>query len=285
MNIIDAINSAERTLAHAGIESARLDAEVLLAHALGTDRAELYLRRDDTVDAGVLKSLGEALTRRSRGCPVAYITGTKEFWSIPIKVNEDVLVPRPETETLVEEAVGIARETRGNLRVLDLCTGSGCIAAALAKEIPGARLVAADVSARALEVAQANLAPACGRVEFMRSDLFENLDADRPFDMIVTNPPYVRDDEFPSLSREIVKYEPRVALSAGESGLDFIARIIEDAQRFLRPGGWLLMEIGHGQAESSISMATAAGGYDTARMAKDLSGTERVLLLRRDALG
>jgi release factor glutamine methyltransferase len=285
MNIIEAINSVESDLADAGIESARLDAEVIIAHALGTDRSELYLRRDDPIEAGVLEALGDTVARRSRGCPVAYITGTKEFWSIPIEVNEGVLIPRPDTETLVEETLRLAGEAKGGLRILDLCTGSGCIAAALAKELPDAELVASDISGTALEVAGRNVAFAGGRVALSRSDLFADIEGDRRFDFIVSNPPYIREDEFAKLSRDIVDFEPRGALAAGESGLDFITRIIEDGHRFLAPGGWLLMEIGEGQSAAATAIAIETDRYDTIRTAKDLAGIDRVISLRRTWTG
>ncbi len=285
MKITEAINSAEEVLANAGIESARLDAELVVAHALGTGRAELYLRRGEEIDGAAQESLRAALSRRAERCPLAYITGVKEFWSIPIRVTPDVLVPRPDTETLVEEALGIAGGTDGEPRILDLCAGSGCIAAALACELCRARFVVADISDEALCVARENLATAAGRVDFVRSDLFSGLKGQPPFDMIVTNPPYVREGDFDGLPPEIAKYEPRQALCAGESGLDFISRIIEDAPGFLKPGGWLLMEVGQGQADACISMATALEGYDTARTAKDLAGIERVVLLRKELFG
>lgn len=281
MKIVDAINSTQRSLADAGIESARLDAEVLLAHFMNTDRAELYLRRDDPVDGGILRSLQCAAAWRSRGCPVAYITGTKEFWSIPIEVNEGVLIPRPDTETLVEETLKLAGEVKGNAHILDLCSGSGCIAAALAKELPRAKITATDISEAALEVAARNLAFAGERVTLARSDLFADIDSELRFDFIVSNPPYIREDDFAKLSRDIVDFEPRRALTAGESGLDFIARIIEDGHRFLAPGGWLLMEIGEGQAETTTSVAIGTDRYDTIRTAKDLAGTDRVIAMRR----
>jgi len=281
MKIIDAISSAEETLADAGIESARLDAELIVAYALGTGRAELYMRREDEIDGAAQESFRAALSRRAERCPLAYITGVKEFWSIPIRVTPDVLVPRPDTETLVEEALRIAGGTDGEPRILDLCAGSGCIAAALAGELCRARFVVADLSEEALCVARENLAPAAGRVDFVRSDLFEGLAGQPPFDMIVTNPPYIRTDELAGLPPEIAEYEPMQALCAGESGLDFISRIIEDAPGFLKPGGWLLIEMGAGQAGEIIAMATATEGYDTIRTVPDLSGTDRVISIRR----
>lgn len=281
MNIYQAIKNCTDALEDAGIESAHLDAEVLAAHALGTDRADLYLRQDESIDDETLAALDQAVARRSDGCPVAYITGVKEFWSIPMKVREGVLIPRPDTETLVEEALRISRDTDGDSRILDLCTGSGCIAAALAKEIPGARITVTDISGEALDTARENLSFAGGRVEFLSGDLFAAIEDDRQFEMIVTNPPYIRDDELATLPRDIADFEPRGALAAGKSGLDFIRRIIEDAPRYLVERGWLVMEIGQGQAEAAAGIAIETDRYDTIRTAKDLAGIDRVISLRR----
>lgn len=285
MTIIEAIDSAERALAGAGIESARLDAEVLAAHVIGSDRASLYLRRSEAMGASAQRELDSAIARRAKGCPVAYITGVKEFWSIPIRVTEDVLVPRPDTEALVEEALRFARDAGGAIRILDLCTGSGCVAAALASELPQASIVAADVSDAACAVARENLAFAGERASVVRGDLFGAVGADEEFDLIVANPPYIRAGEIPALPRDIADFEPPLALAAGESGLDFICRIIEDGPRFLRPGGWLMMEIGQGQAGDCTSIAIASESYDTIRTAKDLAGIERVAMFRKSPFG
>lgn len=288
MKIIDAINAAETTLAEAGIETARLDAEVLLAHVTSRKRAELYLDRHEALTAAIAERFDEAVHQRALGCPVAYITGVKEFWSIPLRVTPDVLIPRPDTETLVEAALASIPGEGADTRILDLCTGSGCIAAALARELPEARLTVSDLSERAIAVAHTNLAFADERTEFLTGDLFAALsayDSPQTFDIIVSNPPYISEGEMKRLPRDIARFEPREALAAGESGLDFIARITQDAPRYLRPGGWLHMEIGMGQAGACIAIATGVDAYDTVKTSKDLSGIDRVVSIRRSWTG
>ena len=281
MIISEAIAWAERRLKDCGVESARLDAEVLLAHALGTQRTELYARMREPLPADAAARFSSSVKRRSSGCPVAYITGVKEFWSIPIEVTPDVLIPRPETETVVEEALRVAREI-GATRILDLCTGSGCIAAAMAKELAEAQFSVADSSPAAIEVAKRNLSFAISRVEFLLGDLFDPTSG--PFDAITANPPYIDEEGMGALPRDIADHEPRGALAAGPDGLDFTWRIINDAPDHLVPGGWLVMEVGAGQAPACISLATAQDGYDTIRTARDLAGIERVVILRRSPL-
>jgi release factor glutamine methyltransferase len=284
MTIIDTITHAETELAQAGIESARLDAEVLLAHIMSQERADLYMHRSNALDTPTAQRFEDAVRRRALGCPVAYITGVKEFWSIPIQVTPDVLIPRPDTETVVEAALATAREIDGAVRILDLCTGSGCIAAALASELPAASFTVCDLSEQALGVARINLAFAGERIEFLAGDLFDALGSGKtasPFDFIVSNPPYISDGEMKGLPRDIADFEPKQALAAGESGLDFISRIIEDAPRFLKAGGWLFMEVGAGQAAACMSLATSTEGYDTVKTFRDLAGIERVVALRR----
>jgi len=281
VKVSEAIRSAKQALASSGIESARLDAEVLCAHALSTERCALHTRRDDDISTDSARHFEEMVQRRSRGCPVAYIAGVKEFWSIPISVTQDVLIPRPETETVVEEALKIANGIDG-ARILDLCTGSGCIAAALASELPDARIVASDASERALAVARRNLEFAAGRAELLLGDLLEP--AKGQFDIITANPPYIAEGDIEALMRDIRDYEPMEALSAGLAGLDFIERIIEDAPAKLARGGWLVMEVGAGQAAAATSMAVGRESYDTIRTARDLAGIERVVLMRKSPL-
>lgn len=275
------MNEAAGRLAGAGVESARLDAEVLLAHAVGTERQALYAGRDGEIPPDSARRFEAAIRRRSQGCPVAYITGFKEFWSMPIAVTPDVLIPRPETETVVEEALAIARDVCGS-RILDVCTGSGCIAAALCGELKDARIVVSDSSEAALAVARRNLDFAAGRVEFLLGDLLGP--AEGLFDIITANPPYIAEGDLAALARDIRDYEPMEALSAGPAGLDFIERIIEDAPAKLAAGGWLVMEVGAGQSAAAVSMAVGRESYDTIRTARDLAGIERVVLMRRSPL-
>jgi len=283
MKITDLLTQAEDTLTGAEIDTARLDAEVLLAWALGTDRAELAMARSAAPTEAQRARFDEAIVRRAAGCPVAYITGVKEFWSLPIAVTPEVLIPRPDTETVVEEALRRVSDRSREIRCLDLCTGSGCIAAALAKELPKAQIVATDVSSAAIALARRNTAFAEGRIRFFEGDLFEPLRTagENAFDLITANPPYIPDGQIPALAREISSFEPRQALAGGENGLDFVSRIIEDAPHFLTPGGWLMIEIGQGQAPDAIPMVLAREGYDTVSTARDLAGIERVLLARR----
>ena len=283
MKIFDLLNAAEARLSQAGCDTARLDAEVLLAFVLGTDRASLYARRSAAPSDDELVRFDAAIARRAEGCPVAYITGVKEFWSLPIAVTPDVLIPRPDTETVVREALALFPDRSRELCALDLCTGSGCIAAALAQEFPRAQITATDASSNAIALARRNLGFAGTRVQCLVGDLFQALGgADAtPFDLITANPPYIPNVEIPRLAREIADFEPRQALAGGENGLDFVSRIIEDAARFLTPGGWLVMEIGAGQSGDATAMALAAERYDTVRTARDLAGVERVILARR----
>lgn len=244
----DILEKAISELEAASCETPRLDAEVLLAHALGCDRSDLY--KSDTwyqVPGVKLERFHTYVHRRKRREPVAYITGTREFWSIPINVTPDVLIPRPETEAVVEAVLetlqkNLATDDSRLTTILDLCTGSGCIAAALAKELPHAQLTVSDISAKALVVAKENLKFAGDRVTFIQSDLFQNIEG--KFDLIVSNPPYVASTEWETLQPEIKNYEPRLALDGGGDGLDFIRRIRQDAPRHLKPDGWLIIENG-----------------------------------------
>jgi release factor glutamine methyltransferase len=282
MKITDLLRDAASRLAAANIDGARLDAEVLLAFVLGTDRAGLYARDLAPLSDGDRARFADAVRRRADGCPVAFITGMKEFWSIPIAVTQATLIPRPDTETVVHEALALFPDRRESVRILDLCAGSGCIAAALAQELPASSITVADLSAAALDVARGNLAFAGDRALFLAGDLFTALpEGTPPFDLITANPPYIPRADYERLPREIRDFEPADALVGGENGLDFVSRIIEDAPRFLVPGGWLAMELGQGQSGDGIAMATASGAYDTIRTAQDLAGIERVVMARR----
>ncbi|MBI4126003.1 MAG: peptide chain release factor N(5)-glutamine methyltransferase [Deltaproteobacteria bacterium] len=258
------LHDAEVKFKEAGIETARLDARVLWEH----DPA----------------AFEQSVARRLQHEPIAYITGVKEFWSIPIKVTPAVLIPRPETETVVEEVLrhisrGGSRTapTKNTSKILDLCTGSGCIVAALATELPHATFVATDISREALDVAKENLGFARDRVTLLQGNLFEPIT--NQFDIITANPPYIPDNQWPMLAPDITQYEPKQALMAGPRGLDFITRIIEDAPHFLNRGGWLVMEIGDGQASETMEIAKRVGKYGAITLTKDLAGIERVIAL------
>lgn len=238
-----------KQLAQAGCDQPQLDAELLLSDLLGCERFELHLSKSvckgafpvrESPTRSLLEIFQERLARRSEREPISQILGYKEFWSLTLKVTRDVLAPRPETEGLVEKALEYCRAK--NPRILDLCTGSGCIAAALATELPQAAFVASDICENALKVARENLDFARDRVVFLQSDLFQKVRG--PFDLIVSNPPYLPTSLFESAMPEVSRWEPRFAHDGGKTGLDFVTRILQSAPQFLNEGGLLLMETG-----------------------------------------
>jgi len=253
-------------------DSAARDAEILLGYCLGQSRAWLYARPEAAVPEDLQRRYTELLTRRERGEPVAYLTGEREFWSLSLAVTENVLIPRPETEILVEWALSLPLP--GLASALDLGTGTGAIALALASERPQWHLEAVDCSEAALAVAADNASRnGLSRVRFARSDWFSAL-AGRRFDLLVSNPPYV-DPADPCLAQGDLRFEPRGALAAGQSGLADLARIAEAAPAHLAPGGWLLLEHGSGQGEAVRALLRAAG-FDAVETRRDLAGLERV---------
>lgn len=263
-------------LASRGSESARLDAEVLLAMVRSCSRIELYTAFDVPVDERQRAAFRELVKRRGDGEPVAYLTGTKEFFSIPLTVSSAVLVPRPETEQLVVRAIDLCRGMESP-RIADVGTGSGAIAIAIAKHLPGARLTAIDISPKAVEVARGNAIRhgVADRIEFVLSDLFSTVDAASRFDVIASNPPYVREDEFDALPRDVRLHEPRAALVAGPTGVEVIAKLGMQAAGRLVPGGWLLVEVG--PAEPACASLRAVDGMEVAETLRDLAGLPRVV--------
>ena len=264
-----------------GVASARLDAELLLGEILKLDRVALYTHHDQPLARPELAAFRALIQRRLAGEPVAYLVGRKEFFSLSLRVDGRVLIPRPETEGVVEavlaQLAGVASP-----RVADIGTGSGAIAIAVAHERPDARVVAIDRSADALAVARENVAAHGVVVELLEGDLLAPLAAAGvapPYDAIASNPPYIRDQDFASLPPE-VRREPRGALLAGADGLSVLRRLIDGAPPLLADGGALILEIGAGQAEAVTALARAAG-YGEVRVRRDLAGIERVVILRR----
>lgn len=267
--------------ARAGVGSPRLDAELLLAHALSCDRVRLYLDFDKPLGAAELAAFRELVRRRAEGEPVAYLTGVKEFHGRRFRVDARVLVPRPETELLLEAALPALPEGGA---ALDLCTGSGALAVTLALERPGARVTATDLSAEALEVAAANAAALGAEVELLRGDLFAALPAPPPrFDVVVTNPPYVPSGEWEGLPRE-VRREPRLALDGGPDGLRLLSRIAAEAPRFLVPGGLLVAEMHESHVEALPRLCREAG-FASAEARRDLAGLPRLVVARLGGAG
>ncbi len=280
--IAELLAEATHRLALAEIDSPRLNAEVLLAHTMDTNRTALYAALQDRLQEEQVTRFEACLARRLQREPLQYLVGHQEFWSLDFIVTPDVLIPRPETERIVELALEAFPEGRQGqpVRVCDVGTGSGCLAIALASEWPAARITAVDVSEAALRVAIAN-AERCGvsgRISFVCSDLFEALD-DRPFDLIVANPPYLSDAELAAAQPELAA-EPRTALTSGHDGLSTIRRLLAQVRSRLVPGiGRFLMEIGAGQEAAVLSLAREAG-FATARIEHDYAGLPRVLSVR-----
>jgi release factor glutamine methyltransferase len=286
MTVRDILNESTKSLAAADIPSARLDAEVLLSFCLGCDRLEFYKNPDINISETKLTLFRNLIARRLQWEPVAYITGRKEFWSFALEVNSSVLIPRPDTEIIVEEALGIYRNfTSLPLRILDIGTGSGAIALALALEIAGAKVVATDISMAALNLAKKN-ANSMGlkeRIDFRQGNLFEPVDG--LFDIIVSNPPYIAANDYEELPVSVKVFEPREALFAGVSGLEFYEKLIYSADGFLQKNGWLLLEIGAKQEAGVRGIIKGSGFYDSIEMRTDYAGLPRVIKARRKVIG
>jgi len=258
-------------------ESAR-EVELLLGHALDCDRAWLYAHADDALAVETAVRFHGLLLRRARGEPIAYITGHREFWSLDLGVTPDVLIPRAETELLVEFALRRIPEN-AQVEIADLGTGSGAVALALARERRRARMLATDVSAAALAVARGNAERlGIGNVEFAQGDWCEPLRGHQ-FDMIVSNPPYIADADV-HLAQGDLRFEPRAALASGADGLDAIRAIMRGASAFLKPGGWLLLEHGFEQGAAVHDIAIAHGFVDVSTL-QDLEHRDRVCVARR----
>jgi release factor glutamine methyltransferase len=261
-----------------GIEKPRLDAEVLLAHALGTTRMQLVLDAKRPLAPEELARFRDHVKRRRAREPVAYLLGTREFYGRPFRVDKRVLIPRPDTETLVDVALARTEGCSLSMRALDLCTGSGCVAVTLARQRPTACVHATDLSDDALAVARDNaLRLGAYTVSFRRGDLFDALPAEcGPFDVIVSNPPYIATPEVEALDRDIKEFEPRLALDGGADGLDVVRRIIDLAPPRLARGGFLAIEVGAGEA-AAAAKAFEARGFTHVNVTRDLARIERVV--------
>ncbi|MBS0202954.1 MAG: peptide chain release factor N(5)-glutamine methyltransferase [Planctomycetes bacterium] len=275
-----------------GSDTPRLDAEILLAHARGCKRIQLYTAYDETLTDTVRATMRELVQRRAQAEPVAYLVGHREFFSLDFRVTRDVLIPRPDTETLVLEIIdGIkqlsasraAASDASPIRVIDLCTGSGCVAISVAKHALTSKLniqvVATDISPAALAIARENATKhgIQDQIEFLEGDLFGALSSDRRFDIIASNPPYIATAEIDTLDPEVAKHEPRLALDGGKTGFDIIDRLIAAAPQHAAPNALFLMELSPEQADPAQQRLVTAGRYSDITARKDLSLQPRVL--------
>jgi release factor glutamine methyltransferase len=271
-----------RYLSGKDFETPRLDAEVLLAHALGRRRIELYTHHDEEPPEEARARFKELVQQRVKGCPVAYLVGRKEFFSLEFEVGRDVLIPRPDTECVVDECLRLAKGMEAPA-VLDVGTGSGCLAVAVAKYHPTARVTAVDASAAAMAVAARNAARhgVGDRIRFLEGDLYAPLAAEERFDFILSNPPYIPHGDIPSLPVGVRDFEPRTALDGGPDGYAVFDRLIAGAPERLRPGGHLLVEIGSPQESSARRRIEALGALELGKTIIDGSGHPRVLRARK----
>jgi len=277
----DALSSAISRLAAANVPSPRMNAELLLMFTLECDRAYLHAHPERQLSADELARYAQALSEREHGMPAQYITGHQEFWGMDLIVTPAVLIPRPETEHIIETVlacVGRAPSTADLLRIVDVGTGSGCIALALARELPRARIDATDISPAALEIARANVArhQLEKRIHFHQTNLLQGLDRGS-FDFVVSNPPYVGESDADEVQLEVRKHEPRSAVFAGETGLEVIERLIPQARESLKPGGWLVMEISGTIAERVRELLAS---WNEVEITNDLQGIPRVASAR-----
>ena len=271
------------------IDSPRATAEILLAHVLAADRIDLYLRYDQPLNAEELSRFKAVIKRRIRREPVAYILGTKEFWSLELEVSREVLIPRPETECLVEKALAVLATVSDSSRkrILELGTGSGAVILALASENARHVYWGTDISVAALQVARRNSTRhnLAANIHFMAADWLAPFGAHADvFDMIVSNPPYIRTAELKRLQPEIQDFEPQAALDGSEDGLRPLRHIIQTAYLHLKPNGALLLEMGHDQKEPLMDIIDQCGHYDNVVFYKDYSGYDRIASMRKRSI-
>lgn len=270
------------------VDSPRLSAELLLSHILSEPRIKLYTDYERVLTDDQLAAYKALVQRAAEHEPIAYLTGRGFFFNLELEITPDVLIPRPETETLVENVVQLARNTAGfeAPRVLDLCTGSGCIALAIASRLKNSSIIATDLSARALEVAQRNLARhnLSSQITLAQGDLYKALGSvvdPQPFNLILSNPPYIPTNQIEKLDRNVRDYEPRLALDGGADGLSVMRRILAGAPERLLPSGRIFIEIAFDQAEQALALTAEFPVFSEARVLKDHSGHPRILTARR----
>ena len=281
MQLKQALAAAVDRLESADVGSSRLNAEVLLMFVLGVNRAYLYAHPERELTPEEESRYDDVLAQRATGMPSQYITGHQEFWGLDFLVSPAVLIPRPETEHLVETVVELARQVQ-QPKLVDVGTGSGCIALALAHEIASAEVFAVDASTDALEIAKANAAglQLDRRIHFIQSDVLAALAGSSDFDFVVSNPPYVGFGEADKVQKSVRDFEPRMAVFAGEQGLDIIRPLIEQSLEVLKPGGWLALEMGYSMCDAVLSLLDPATWEET-RVVPDLQGIPRVVAARK----
>ena len=275
MRIKEVLNLANEEFLNNGIQNYFYETRELMSFVLNKTKEWVMANVENEIDEESYKKFVELKKQRIQGIPLQYILGEQYFMGLKFLVNKDVLIPRADTEILVYEVLEVAKKFNKNVKILDLCTGSGCIAISLAKNVENAEIFASDISDRALIVAESNSKLNETDVKFLKSDLFENV-AERDFNIIVSNPPYIASGDIPSLSREVLQ-EPHGALDGGADGLDFYRSIAENALNYLSKNGVLAFEIGYNQAEGIFDILEKFK-YNNIRLLKDYSGNDRVVI-------
>ncbi|MEW6328125.1 MAG: peptide chain release factor N(5)-glutamine methyltransferase [Thermodesulfobacteriota bacterium] len=281
------LRRTQEILTAAGVPEPEADAQVLMAHVLGVDRLNLFLNMDRVLSPAEEKALAGLIRERTKRKPLQHILGEQEFWSLSFRVTPEVLIPRPETEILVEAVLNTVKKQGippDDLTILDLCTGSGILAIVLARELPGADIYAVDISKETLSVAQENARrhKVSDSITFLRGDLFAPLAGQGvSFDLIVSNPPYISGEMFPELLPEVRDYEPRLALDGGPDGLDVIRKIIIQSAAHLKLGGWLFLEIGDGQGARVLKEFERRKAFGNVSIIRDYCGINRVIRAQR----
>lgn len=278
MNIKQALEEAKNILKSNNFEDSNIIAKELLSYVLKKDKVYLTINSDTALTDTEYAEFTKCIEQIIDGKPLQYITQKQEFMGIDFFVNEDVLIPQPDTEILVETVLDICKKyDKQSLRILDLCTGSGAIAISLSK-ILNTQVFASDVSTKALKVAEKNNVMNNTKVEFIESNLFEKINGEK-FDIIVSNPPYIKNEEIKSLSKQ-VQNEPYIALAGGEDGLDFYRKIIDEAYKYINKNGYLCLEIGYDQKEDLIKLIKQNENYEYENCIKDLSNNDRCIIAK-----
>lgn len=288
ITIQQAISDAVIRLHECGIESAQLDASVLLAHALGLTKESIILQRNKIINNHDIKAFSKLVSRRAEHEPIAYITGRKEFWSLDFIVTRDTLIPRPDSETLVDAALQRAKKiadsrnkplTLADISILDIGTGTGCLLISILKELPSAHGLGVDISEPALQVAEnnGNIHGVNNRIRFRKSNWHD--DINEKFDLIISNPPYITNSDLPLLMKDVINFEPHLALASGIDGMDSYRAIAKNIHSKLNQNGYALMEVGIGQAKH-VARLLENNGLEIDEVRKDLAGTQRCVIAR-----
>lgn len=278
MKIKEALKQGAIKLKNNNIDEPNLKIKILLSHILKKPKEYLITHDEDEIDE---EEFLNGMEKLIQNVPIQYITNNQEFMKLNFYVDENVLIPQPDTEILVEEVISLANNDE-NAEILDLCTGSGCIAISLAKEIVTPNIMAIDISPKALQIAKLNAEKNLvhNRIKFIESDMFTNIDKNYKFDYIVSNPPYIKTDVIKSLSEE-VKKEPIIALDGGKDGNDFYRKIIENSYKYLKGEGYLCLEIGYDQKREVIKLLENTGKYTNIYCKKDLAGNDRIIIAKK----